>query len=174
MPWPATTIVYPGTCLTEGTNLSEGRGTTLPFHLVGAPWIDGRRLAEALNRLALPGVRFCPTTFQPASDKWTGQRCGGVQLYVTNRRAFRPVTAGLHLIATAQQLYPDEFAWRPRDRDEERDQEKRVPYYIDLLAGTDRIRHALDARTSVVDLVASWTDELDQFVQRSRPYRLYQ
>jgi uncharacterized protein YbbC (DUF1343 family) len=167
MPWPATTIVYPGTCLIEGTNLSEGRGTALPFHLLGAPWIDGRRLAEALNRLDLPGVRFRPASFQPAADKWAGQRCGGVQLHVTDRRSFRPVAAGLHLIATMRDLYPERFAWR------EGSTEGASPH-VDLLAGTDKIRRALDGGADVADLVASWADELAQFARESRRFHLYQ
>jgi uncharacterized protein YbbC (DUF1343 family) len=165
IPWPATAVVYPGTCLIEGTNLSEGRGTTLPFHVIGAPWIDGRQLAEALNRLELAGVRFCPVIFEPTAHKWAGQRCGGVQLHVRDRRAFRPVTMGLHLLATIQALYPDEFTWRegwegPR-------------LHIDLLAGTDKVRRALDEGVSVAELVAGWTEELNQFGEESHRYRLY-
>ena len=167
MPWPATTIVYPGTCLIEGTNLSEGRGTALPFHLLGAPWIEGWRLAKPLNRLDLPGVRFRPAGFQPAVGKWADQRCGGVQLHVTDRRAFRPVTAGLHLIATVRDLYPQRFAWR------ESSTEGTSPH-IDLLTGTDKVRHALDAGVDVADLVASWAAERDRFARESRRYYLYQ
>jgi uncharacterized protein YbbC (DUF1343 family) len=166
MPWPASALVYPGTCLIEGTNLSEGRGTALPFHLVGAPWIDGRRLADALNRLELAGVRFRPAVFQPAAHKWAGQRCGGVQLHATDRRAFRPVTAGLHVLATVRALYPDRFAWRQGSEEGERP-------HIDLLSGTDRVRLGLDHGASVADLVASWAAELDQFARNCRPYRLY-
>jgi uncharacterized protein YbbC (DUF1343 family) len=166
MPWPATALVYPGTCLIEGTNLSEGRGTALPFHHIGAPWIDGWRLAETLNRLDLAGVRFRPVSFQPAVDKWAGQRCGGVQLHVIDHRTFRPVTVGLHLVATVRNLYLNKFAWR--EGGEEGDHT-----YIDLLTGTDKVRRALESGVSVVDLVASWADGLDQFVRASRPYYLY-
>ena len=165
MPWPATALVYPGTCLIEGTNLSEGRGTALPFHLVGAPWIVGRRLAGVLNRLDLPGIHFRPVVFQPAAQKWAAQRCSGVQLHVTGRRAFRPVAVGLHLLATVQALYPDEFAWRRSSEEGERP-------HIDLLTGTDKVRRALDGGVSVADLVASWADELDQFARVCRPYIL--
>ena len=165
IPWPATALVYPGTCLVEGTNLSEGRGTALPFHLVGAPWVDGRRLAKALNRLDLFGVRFRPVLFQPAAHKWAQQRCGGVQLHVTDQRAFRPVTVGLHLLATVQALYPDKFAWRDKSEEGERP-------HIDLLTGADRVRQALDGGVSVASLIASWADELDQFAQARRPYLL--
>ncbi len=166
MPWPETAIVYPGTCLIEGTNLSEGRGTTLPFHLVGAPWIDGQRLSEALNQLDLPGVHFHAVTFQPTADKWAGQRCGGVQLHVIDRLAFRPVSAGLQLLAIIRTLYPERLTYRESSR------ERDCPY-IDLLAGTARVRQVLDAGSSVTDLIASWAPELNQFAQTSRPHCLY-
>jgi uncharacterized protein YbbC (DUF1343 family) len=166
MPWPETAVVYPGTCLVEGSNLSEGRGTTLPFHLVGAPWIDGHRLAKALNELGLPGLIFRPGVFEPAADKWSGQRCGGVQLHVTDRASFRPVTAGLHLLATVQSLYPEQLVYRKSGRDSEHP-------YIDLLAGTARVRTALNDGENIHDLVASWTDKVEQFRDTSRPYRFY-
>ena len=166
MPWPATAIVYPGTCLIEGTNLSEGRGTPLPFHLIGGPWIDGWQLATALNRLNLPGVSFRPAIFQPTADKWADQRCGGVQLHVTDRTVFRPVTVGLHLITAVQNLYPEEFAFRTSSIEG-------VQPHIDLLTGSDGVRQALGVGTNVEDLTAKWTDELDQFAYESRRYHLY-
>jgi uncharacterized protein YbbC (DUF1343 family) len=166
MPWPATAMVYPGTCLIESTNLSEGRGTALPFHLVGAPWVDGQQLAEALNQLELPGVHFHRVTFRPAADKWAGQTCGGVQLHITDRRAFRPVTAAVHLLATTRDLCPEEFEYRKRDQGEKHP-------YIDLLAGTSTVRRALDDGASVPELLANWAEELDRFAQASRGYRLY-
>jgi uncharacterized protein YbbC (DUF1343 family) len=166
IPWPSTAEVYPGTCLVEGTNMSEGRGTVLPFHVVGAPWIDGWKLAEALNGLEIPGVRFRSVIFRPVESKWAGQDCGGVQLHVTDRLAFRPLTAGLHLLATARALYPDEFAWREGGRESNRP-------HIDLLSGTDTVRQSLDREVSVPDLVASWSDALGEFSQMSHTYRLY-
>jgi uncharacterized protein YbbC (DUF1343 family) len=166
MPWPETTIVYPGTCLVEGTNLSEGRGTALPFHLLGAPWADDQVLAKALNRLDLPGVRFRPAVFQPTAGKWAGQRCGGVQLHVTDRESFRPVTSGLYVLATVRALYREEFAYLESGESGDRP-------HIDLLIGTARIRHALDAGVSVSDLVAAWAGELEGFADTSRVYHLY-
>jgi uncharacterized protein YbbC (DUF1343 family) len=166
MPWPATAVVYPGTCLIEGTNMSEGRGTPLPFHVLGSPWVDGWRLAEALNQLDLYGVHFRPVIFRPSASKWAGEDCGGVQVHVTDRRAFRPVTAGLHLLATTQSLYPEQFAWRVGSG------EGRRPY-IDLLAGTDKVRRSLDDGASVAELIASWSEELGRFARTSRSYRLY-
>jgi uncharacterized protein YbbC (DUF1343 family) len=166
IPWPETAIVYPGTCLVEGTNLSEGRGTALPFHLVGAPWIDGQRLAKAMNHLDLPGVRFRPVTFQPAADKWAGRCCGGVQLHVTQRGNFRPVTIGLYVLATARALYQDEFAYCKSGENAGR-------LHIDLLIGSAKVRQALDAGVNVADLVDDWTDQLDAFADSSREYHTY-
>jgi uncharacterized protein YbbC (DUF1343 family) len=166
IPWPETTAVYPGTCLIEGTNLSEGRGTALPFYLVGAPWIDGQRLANAMNRLDLPGVRFRPVTFQPTADKWAGRCCGGVQLHVTQRGNFRPVTTGLHLLATARALYPEEFAYRESGENAGR-------LHVDLLIGSAKVRQALDAGVNVADLVADWADELAGFADTSREFYIY-
>ena len=166
MPWPETAIVYPGTCLVEGTNLSEGRGTALPFHQVGAPWMDGKRLASRLNKLALRGVRFRPVVFQPVAGKWSGQRCEGVQLHVTDRRAFRAVTAGLHLVSAAKALYPEQFAYRPGAENGGR-------LHIDLLMGTAQGREALDAGVDVDVLIESWSDDLRAFSQMARMCRLY-
>ncbi len=166
MPWPQTATVYPGMCLLEGTNLSEGRGTALPFHLAGAPWIEGHLLAEELNLLELPGVTFYEVTFQPTADKWAGQRCGGVQLHITDRETFRPVTAAVHLLTTAQALYPDEFEFRASGNDGSRP-------YIDLLAGTDQLRLGLRDSASVPALVGSWGEELDRFSRVAGKYALY-
>jgi uncharacterized protein YbbC (DUF1343 family) len=166
MPWPQTATVYPGLCLLEGTNLSEGRGTALPFHLAGAPWIDGHLLAEELNQLELPGVHFRGVTFQPTSGKWAGKRCGGVQLHVTDREGFRPLTAALHLLRMVQDLYPEEFAYPASGSDASRP-------CIDLLAGTDQVRLGLRDGASVPDLVASWGEEQDRFVQVARKHALY-
>jgi uncharacterized protein YbbC (DUF1343 family) len=149
-------MVYPGTCLVEGTNLSEGRGTALPFHVVGAPWIGGLELAENLNRLSLPGVSFHETAFRPSADKWAGQLCGGVQLHVTDRVAFRPVTAGLFLVDTVKRMYPDAFAYIKSQREPD-------VFYIDLLVGNAQVRQALDDGANVQELVAEWQEELVSF-----------
>lgn len=166
MPHLSTARVYPGTCLLEGTNVSEGRGTALPFEVCGAPWIDGDALARHLNAQTLPGVRFRPTVFAPSASKFNGEVCAGVQLHVIDRAVFRPVTVGLHLLAALKQHYPEHFAWR------EGSWEGKCPH-IDLLAGTDRVRIALDAGADVDALVASWQNDLDKFAEVSRPYQLY-
>ena len=116
MPTPDTARVYPGACLIEGTNLSEGRGTTRPFEWVGAPFVEARELARALNAQRLPGVHFRPCEFQPTFHKWKGRLCGGVNIHVTDRHRFKPYLTGIALIATTRRLYPRHFAWRKPDR----------------------------------------------------------
>ncbi|MGW5657778.1 exo-beta-N-acetylmuramidase NamZ family protein [Streptomyces humi] len=117
IPTPTTALVYPGTCLFEGTNLSEGRGTTQPFEIVGAPYLD-RRFAPALAELALPGVHFRDLRFVPASHGHAGRQLRGVQLHVTDRETFMPVRAAVAMLATLRRLYPDDFGWRPADAGE--------------------------------------------------------
>ena len=112
MPTPETAVVYPGMCLLEGTNISEGRGTTRPFELFGAPWIDGARLSAALSDLRLPGAHFREAAFEPGFQKHAGQICRGSQLHVTDRAVFRPVLTGLEIIRTIREMYPQDFAWK--------------------------------------------------------------
>ncbi|MEU6666809.1 DUF1343 domain-containing protein [Streptomyces sp. NPDC046727] len=141
IPTPATAAVYPGTCLFEGTNLSEGRGTTQPFELVGAPYIDPR-FAPALAELALPGVHFRDLYFVPAFHKHAGRPLRGVQLHVTDREAFAPVRTAVAMLATLRRLYPDDFAWHTTDGGAEGTGHR---HFIDLLWGSDRLRRAVDA-----------------------------
>ncbi|MFF2202114.1 exo-beta-N-acetylmuramidase NamZ domain-containing protein [Streptomyces sp. NPDC058145] len=141
IPTPRTAACYPGTCLFEGTNLSEGRGTTQPFEIVGAPYIDAR-FAPALAELALPGVRFRDLRFVPAFNKHAGRTLRGVQLHLTDPVAFAPVRTGVAMLATLRRLYPDDFAWR--DPDGGPPGTGRRPF-IDLLWGSDRLRRAVDA-----------------------------
>jgi uncharacterized protein YbbC (DUF1343 family) len=167
MPTPDTARVYPGGCLIEGTNLSEGRGTTRPFELVGAPFLDGRRLAGALQRRGLRGVTFRAAAFQPAFHKHRGRICQGVQLHVTDAGLFKPFATYLALIIEARRqsrLFrwrrpPYEFEW------------KRLP--IDLLAGGDRIRRAIERGMSLERLVRSWRWDLARFARDRQPYLLY-
>ncbi|MFF8726927.1 exo-beta-N-acetylmuramidase NamZ domain-containing protein [Streptomyces sp. NPDC015171] len=141
MPTPATAAVYPGTCLFEGTNVSEGRGTTQPFEIVGAPYIDAR-FAPSLAELALPGVRFRDLRFVPAFHKHAGRPLRGVQLHVTDRAAFAPVRTAVAILAVLRRLYPGDFAWRTADGGAEGTGHR---HFIDLLWGSDRLRHTLDA-----------------------------
>lgn len=166
MPQLSTAIVYAGMCFLEGTNLSEGRGTALPFEIAGAPWLDGYRLAQELNSLELPGVRFRPVHFIPSSSKHAGQPCQGVQVHVTNRETFDPILAGLHLIGACQRQAPDEFQFL------ESSWEGGKPHF-DLLAGTDSLRQGLLAGEPVEDLVQTWSENLDRFQQVLQSVALY-
>jgi uncharacterized protein YbbC (DUF1343 family) len=159
MPTLTTATVYPGTCLFEGTNISEGRGTTSPFELIGAPWIDAKCLADELNGLSLAGVRFRPAYFIPTFAKYKDQGCGGVQLHVMNRDEFAPVKVALNMIDTIGQMYPDEFQWRGGDK----------PFF-DLLMGTDEVRKQLSSGKSVDKIIDSWEDQLTSFSESRRSY----
>jgi uncharacterized protein YbbC (DUF1343 family) len=161
MPTYATALVYPGGCLVEGTNLSEGRGTTRPFEIVGAPWIDGAKLADDLHALALPGMRARPLTFLPAFQKHAGTVCGGVQVHVTDPAAFRPVAAYLALITLAHSQSADRFAFRT-EKYEFRDD---VPAF-DLLTGDSEARERIlrgDSPRLVADAIAS-VDDADRAI----------
>jgi uncharacterized protein YbbC (DUF1343 family) len=167
MPTPDTARVYPGGCLIEGTNLSEGRGTTRPFELVGAPFLDGRRLAASLARQGLPGVTFRAAAFQPAFHKYRGQLCQGVQVHVTDARRFKPFLTYLALIVEARRQ-SRLFRWRRPPYEFER---RKLP--IDLLCGGDRIRRAIERRMPVGRLERSWRGDLARFARRREPYLLY-
>ncbi|MFE1755083.1 exo-beta-N-acetylmuramidase NamZ domain-containing protein [Streptomyces anandii] len=158
MPTPDTALVYSGTCLFEGTNLSEGRGTTRPFELLGAEGIDGR-WAAAANALGLPGVRFREAYFAPTFSKFQGKTVGGVQLHVHDRAAFDPVRTGIALLVTARQVWSG-FAWRADD-------------WIDKLTGSTRVRTMIDAGAGADEVVAGWREELAAFRKVRKEYLLY-
>jgi uncharacterized protein YbbC (DUF1343 family) len=157
--------LYPGTCLVEGTNLSEGRGTTRPFELVGAPWVDPVRLAAELGRRELPGVVFRPAYFTPTFSKHAGVSCGGVQIHITDRQALRPVRMGIHLLHALHALWPREFAWQRGDDG---------GYFIDLLLGGNGPRRALDGGATPAEIIAGWRDAEGTFERRRRPFLLYE
>jgi uncharacterized protein YbbC (DUF1343 family) len=166
MPHLSTAVVYPGMCFIEGTNLSEGRGTSLPFEITGAPWLDGHALAERLNALALPGVRFRAHTFTPSASKHAGVICKGVQVHVTDREAFLPVRTGLHVLEACRALALDEFAFLSTGV------EGRPPH-MDLLAGSARIREHLLAGQPLEALFAGWPAVREAFQAACAPYLLY-
>ncbi len=166
MPKLDTAIVYPGMCLIEGTNLSEGRGTALPFEIVGAPWLDGHALAQSLNALQLPGARFRPIHFTPTASKHAGQVCRGVQIHVTDRHALRPVETGLHVIAACRAQAPERFEFLPSSWEG-------APPHFDLLTGDARIRAGLARGEPVNELIAEWDDIEKQFATRREKYLLY-
>jgi uncharacterized protein YbbC (DUF1343 family) len=148
MPTLETALVYPGGCLLEGTNLSEGRGTTAPFQLVGAPFLDGPALATALAEAGSPGVLVRPVTFRPTFEKHAGQRCNGVMLHVTNPALFRPVTTYLTLITLARAQAPEQFAFRTTPYEFE----TTIPAF-DLLTGSSEARTAISGGASAEDVV---------------------
>ncbi len=155
MPTPQTAALYPGTCFFEGTNLSEGRGTTRPSELIGAPFVDGFALADAMNDLAIPGARWRPVFFTPSFGKHAGERCGGVQLHALSP-CLRPVAAAFHLLATAKSLFRKGFEWNLPARG---------IHNFDKLAGSDRVRLELDDGTPVAELLAVWERERRPFAQ---------
>jgi uncharacterized protein YbbC (DUF1343 family) len=169
MPTLDTAFVYPGLCLFEGTNLSEGRGTTRPFEIVGAPFLDGYRWAERLHRWNLPGVCFRPLSFRPMFHKFARQSCGGVQLHVTNRASFRPYRAGIALLAVARELAPADFAWRTEPYEFVSD-----PPAIDLLTGSAAVRTALDDGRPFDEVCAPFAAYEREFADQRRPFLLYE
>ncbi|MGI8604831.1 MAG: exo-beta-N-acetylmuramidase NamZ family protein [Verrucomicrobiales bacterium] len=168
MPTIETAFVYPGQCLLEGTNLSEGRGTTRPFELCGAPWLDATKLASRLDNEDLPGVIFRPAWFRPTFQKHAGVDCGGVQLHVTDRREFQPVRTGLSVLAALRELSAENFRWRTETYEFVDE-----PIAIDLLFGSDRERSALEGRRPPGEIFAAWQGEERAFGERRRAFLLY-
>lgn len=170
MPTLETALVYPGMCLIEGTELSEGRGTTRPFELFGAPFIDAHALAAELERDAdlLPGVTFRPAYFKPMFQKHAGHGCGGVQLHITDREGFLPYRTGVACVAAVHRLYHEAFAWRVRAYEFVDD----VPAF-DLLAGTADLRKRIERDAPLVELCGTWQDEEAAFIRKRAPYLLY-
>ena len=161
-----TATVYPGTCLIEGTNLSEGRGTDRPFEYLGAPFVDGVRWADRLNAAGLPGVLFEPVTFVPHAiagvttrPKHLETECSGILVNVTDRDRFEPVRTGVHILAAAKVLFADSLKWRDRS--------------IDRLAGTARLRHQIDAGLGAEEIVSGWNDQVIRFLEIRKPYLIY-
>jgi uncharacterized protein YbbC (DUF1343 family) len=168
MPTPATALVYPGQCLLEGTNLSEGRGTTRPLELCGAPWLEPKQVSERLQQLELPGVAFRPAWFQPTFQKHAGITCGGIQLHVMDRSIFRPLRTGLAVLAVMRELSGTKFQWRTEPYEFVADKPA-----IDLLFGGARERLALEAGVSPSDIAMSWEAYENEFRERRREFLLY-
>jgi uncharacterized protein YbbC (DUF1343 family) len=168
MPTAATARVYPGGCLVEGTNLSEGRGTTLPFEFVGAPWIDGRDLAARASDAGLAGVLFRPTSFRPMFQKHAGEACGGVHVIVTDDRAFRPFSTYLVLIREARALDAKRFAWRTETYEFETERPA-----IDYLLGIDGLREMLERGATEDEMEATWHAGTESFRTTRDEFLLY-
>ena len=168
MPTPETAVVYPGACLVEGTNLSEGRGSTRPFEIMGAPWLKGHVFAEKLTAAKLPGVAFRPLTYRPTFQKHAGKDCGGVQMHVTDRAAFLPVRTGYAFLQIAYALSPGDFKWRTEIYEYVTD-----PIAIDLLSGSSRERLAIEQGTPWQEACGLWEPEEDDFRKRREGILLY-
>jgi uncharacterized protein YbbC (DUF1343 family) len=168
MPTLDSATIFPGTVHLEGTQVSEGRGTTRPFELVGAPYIEAGDFAGRLESIGLPGVRFRPTNFLPTFQKHAGVTCGGVQIHVLDRHKLRPVITGLAVVKTCFELYGEDFRW------------KEPPYeYVfdknpfDVISGTDRLRISIERGDTLDDLERSWRAELSEFESPRQKYLLY-
>ncbi|MGC2410322.1 MAG: DUF1343 domain-containing protein [Methyloceanibacter sp.] len=168
IPTLGTAIVYPGTVLFEGTKLSEGRGTTRPFELIGAPWLDGDQLAERMNRAGLESVHFRGVTFEPTFQKHAHVTCGGCQIHVTSREAFAPVKVGVSLLRECFGSAPDRFEWRDPPYEYEYD---KMP--IDILAGSPALREQIEQQISIEDIAASWRPGIVEFDEVRKAYLLY-
>jgi uncharacterized protein YbbC (DUF1343 family) len=163
-----TAIAYPGGVLFEGTRLSEGRGTTRPFEIIGAPWIDGERFAEAMNRRQLPGVYFRPVFFEPTFHKHAQQFCGGCQVHVTDRAAYRSLRVAVEMLEELRKEAPAETLWRDPPYEYET-----VKPPIDILYGSDRLRRGIDAGETAASLSAGWARDEAAFRELRQKYLLY-
>jgi uncharacterized protein YbbC (DUF1343 family) len=168
MPTVDTAGVFPGTVHLEGTQMSEGRGTTRPFEIVGAPYIDAEDYAAALSALNLPGVGFRSCVFLPTFQKHGGKACGGVQIHVTDRNKFKPAITGIAIVKLAFEMYGDDFRWKDPPYEYEYD---RNPF--DLIAGTDKVREAIEGGASLADIEESWEHPLAQFIVDRAGFLLY-
>lgn len=168
MPTLDTAIVYPGGCLFEGTNLSEGRGTTRPFELFGAPYLDPFALHDTLHAFELPGVSFRPMRCLPTFHKWANQSCGGVQIHVTDRNSFKPFLTGVAILQACKQLAPNDFEWRTEAYEFVSD-----ILAIDLLFGSTQIREAIEQGTELHELEQLWLPQQEDFTKLRESFLLY-
>jgi uncharacterized protein YbbC (DUF1343 family) len=163
-----TTTVYPGGVLFEGTNVSEGRGTTRPFELVGAPWVVAERFADAMNRREMPGVFFRPSLFEPTFHKHATEGCAGCQVHMIDRWTFRPVETGVALIEAFRAADPDRFAWKQPPYEYEQD---KMP--IDCLAGSSALREQIEAGDPAREVARSWEPAVEAFMKVRERFLLY-
>jgi uncharacterized protein YbbC (DUF1343 family) len=160
--------VFPGMVHLEGTQISEGRGTTRPFELVGAPYINAEEFADRLNAFGFPGVYFRACVFLPTFQKHAGKACGGVQIHVTDRKAFEPAIAGVAVVKIALDMYPNEFRWKDPPYEYEYD---RNPF--DLISGTSKLRESIERGDSLGDIKQSWQSPLADFARLREQFLLY-
>ena len=168
MPTLDSAMIFPGTVHIEGTQVSEGRGTTRPFELVGAPYIDAAEFERHLQGIGLPGVRFRASNFLPTFQKHSGKVCGGVQIHVTDRQSFKPVVTGVAIVKACFDLYGESFRW------------KEPPYeYVfdknpfDVISGTDALRTAIESGDTIESIRDSWAEGLKEFLSLRSEYLLY-
>jgi uncharacterized protein YbbC (DUF1343 family) len=163
-----TTVVYPGSVIFEGTNVSEGRGTTRPFEILGAPYIDPDELIAELKKEQLPGIVFRPLHFQPTFHKHSGKVCGGIQIHVTDRGLFKPVITGVAVIGAIHRLYPENLEWNQPPYEYVYD---KLPF--DVINGSSRLREQIEAGTPVPQIEESWREDVNEFVERRKEYLSY-
>jgi len=168
MPTLETAVVYPGTVFVEGCRFSEGRGTTRPFEINGAPYVDSYELAARLNGHRLSGVVFRPHSFIPTFQKHCGQLCHGVQLHVIDRGSFQPVITGIALIKAIHDLYPEGFGWQEPPYEYVYD---RLPF--DVIAGGTQLREQIEGGASLAEIADSWRADAERFRRQRQPYLLY-
>lgn len=168
IPTVDTAVVYPGSVMIEGTNVSEGRGTSRPFEIIGAPFIDPYELIDELKKDTLPGVMFRPLRFQPTFHKFAGETCGGIQLHVIDRNAFKPVITGAAIIRAIRELYPDRFEWKQPPYEYVYD---KLPF--DVINGSSRLREQIESGTLVSEIEGSWREGLNEFAERRESCLLY-
>ena len=169
LPTPTSALVYPGQVLWEGTNISEGRGTTQPFEILGAPFIDTARLEARIPRDKLAGIYLRPLAFEPVSDKWEKKLCHGFQLHIIDSTIYRPYRTTLSLLQAVVSVYPDAFEWRSPPYEYEFE---KLPF--DLITGDPLVRTAVEGLDPLEDLEQSWAQELKCFDEIRRPYLLYE
>ena len=168
MPAPATALVYPGQVLLEGTNLSEGRGTTKPFECFGAPYIEANSLKSQVEKRELPGIRFEEISFIPQFDKWQGELCHGLQLHVVAPRAYKPFYTTLAIIQEVIALWPQDFSWRPPPYEYEFE---KIPF--DIITGDEKVRKGLEEGMDLNTMEVCWTQELEGFIKRRQRHIFY-
>jgi uncharacterized protein YbbC (DUF1343 family) len=168
IPTLETATVFPGAVMIEGTNVSEGRGTTRPFEIIGAPFIDPYSLVDGLEKESLPGVLFRPMHFQPTFHKFAGEICGGIQIHVSSRDQFKPVATGVAVISAIRRLWPAEFRWKQPPYEYVYDN---LPF--DAITGTGLLREQIEAGLPVAEIEKTWEEGVSDFVARRRGYLLY-
>ena len=168
IPTVDTCVVFPATVHVEGTELSEGRGTTIPFHLNGAPFIDPHAWAAELDKFDFAGVKFRPAFFRPTFCEFAGETCGGVQIHVTDREAFTPVIVGIAMVKTVYDMYTDKFQWRQNSYEYVFDKNP-----MDVICGTDKIRKQIESGVSLNEIETAWADGLAKFSEARKKYLLY-